>query len=366
VRAAALLALIATSLMSTPPLKAADNPYFDPSRPHHTADGFRNNHIGTVDKSLADLMRWRWRAYRDELPPAPQNPVQSVPPELAALQANRTAPSVTWIGHATALVQSGGLNILTDPVFSERASPLQFIGPRRAQPPGITLAQLPPIDVVVVSHNHYDHLDRDSVVQLSERSQGRTLFVVPLGLKPWLEQQGIRNVVELDWWDAHSHRGVEFRLVPVQHWSSRSLADRNQTLWGGFAVFANDLHWYYTGDSGYSRDFADTRERLAPLQRDGGFDLALMAIGAYEPRWFMQAQHMNPAEAVQAHKDLGVRRSLGVHWGTFALTDEPLDQPPRDLAQARQAQGVAEQDFFVLRIGETRWLEPRKPRQSQP
>ncbi len=354
---------------------AAANPYYDASKPHHTREGFRNNHIGQVNKPLADLLRWRWQAWRDDLPRPPERPVESVLPELARLQANSTAarlpqgtpaaaavPSVTWIGHATALVQSGGLNILTDPVFSDRASPVQFLGPRRAQAPGISLADLPPIDVVVVSHNHYDHLDRLSVVQLDARSGGKTLFLVPLGNKALLEQHGVRQVVELDWWQSHTHQGVEFHLVPVQHWSARSLGDRNQTLWGGWAVFARDLHWYFSGDAGYSRDFADTGERF----RGRGFDLALMAIGAYEPRWFMQPQHINPAEAVQAHQDLGARRSLGIHWGTFSLTDEPLDQPPRDLAQARQAAGLAEQDFFVLKIGQTRWLEPRQPRQSAP
>jgi N-acyl-phosphatidylethanolamine-hydrolysing phospholipase D len=268
--------------------------------------------------------------------------------------------SVTWIGHATALVQCAGLNILTDPVFSDRASPLAFAGPRRAQPPGIALDDLPPIDVVVISHNHYDHLDRASVLRLNERSRGRTVFLVPLGIKPWLEQQGIHNAVELDWWDSRSIRGVEFHLVPVQHWSSRTTSDRNKTLWGGWAVFAPGLRWYFSGDAAYSRDFADTRGKLAAHAKDGVlFDLALLAIGAYEPRWFMAQQHMNPAEAVQAHKDLGARRSLGVHWGTFELTDEPLDQPPRDLALARQALGIADEDFFVLKIGETRWLSSK-------
>ena len=373
---AALALLLVT--VSTPAAAAGANPYYDPAKPHHTPDGFRNNHGGQVNKPLSDLLRWRWQAFRDDLPPPPAQPVQSVLPELARLQANggngsplaipagASVPSATWIGHATVLVQSGGLNILTDPVFSERASPVQFAGPRRAQPPGIALAHLPRIDVVLISHNHYDHLDRASVVLLSQRSQGQTLFLVPLGLKPWFEEQGIRNVVELDWWEAHQHRRVEFRMVPVQHWSARGLGDRNQTLWGGWAVFAPDLHWYFSGDAGYSRDFADTRERFAPRQRDGGFDLALLAIGAYEPRWFMQEQHTNPAEAVKAHKDLGARRSLGIHWGTFNLSDEALDQPPRDLALARQAEGVAEQDFFLIRIGETRWLEPRKNGQSLP
>jgi N-acyl-phosphatidylethanolamine-hydrolysing phospholipase D len=348
---------------------AQTNPYYDPAKPHHTPDGFRNNYVGQVAKSLPDLLRWRVQATRDGLPRPPQEWPQSVTPELSRLKDNSGAagaPSVTWVGHATALVQSGGLNILTDPVFSERASPLAFAGPKRAQPPGIALADLPPIDVVVISHNHYDHLDRASVAALNERSAGRTLFLAPLGIKPWLEQQGVRNVVELDWWDRHVHGGMEFHLVPVQHWSARGLGDRNRTLWGGWAVFAEDLRWYFSGDAGYSRDFADTRAKLAQHAKGGAlFDIALIAIGAYEPRWFMATQHMNPAEAVQAHKDLGARRSLGVHWGTFELTDEPLDQPPIDLAIARRDAGVADDDFFVLKIGQTRWLAA-KGRQSMP
>jgi N-acyl-phosphatidylethanolamine-hydrolysing phospholipase D len=348
------------------------NPYYDASKPHHTPQGFRNNYTASVTKPFTALLRWRWEAWRDGLPPPAQVPTESVLPQLARLHANSAAarmpstaaatppvPSATWIGHATVLVQAGGLNVLTDPVFSDRASPVRFLGPQRAQPPGIALADLPPIDVVVVSHNHYDHLDRQSAVLLNERAQGQTLFLVPLGNKPWMADLGIHNVVELDWWDSHTVRGVEFHLTPVQHWSARGLGDRNKTLWGGWAVFAPELHWYFSGDAGYSRDFADTRARFAQRHEGRGFDLALLAVGAYEPRWFMQAQHVNPAEAVQAHTDLGARQSLGVHWGTFSLTDEPLDQPPRDLAAARRAQGVADDDFFVLKIGETRWLTPR-------
>jgi N-acyl-phosphatidylethanolamine-hydrolysing phospholipase D len=342
------------------------NPYYDPAKPHHTPEGFRNNYVESVAKPFSALLRWKMDQARDHLPPPPRETIPVVAPELARLKANSTQASVTWIGHASTLVQCGSLNVLTDPIFSDRASPLAFAGPKRAQPPGIAIDDLPPIDVVVISHNHYDHLDRASVARLNERSNGRTLFLVPLGLKPWFEQQGIRQVIELDWWDRHVHAGVEFRLVPVQHWSARALDDRNKTLWGGWAVFAPNLRWYFSGDAGYSRDFADTRERLADRAKDGRlFDVALLAIGAYEPRWFMTQQHMNPAEAVQAHQDLGARRSIGVHWGTFELTDEPLDQPPRDLAAARQAAAVADEDFFVLKIGETRWFGPQV-RQSMP
>jgi N-acyl-phosphatidylethanolamine-hydrolysing phospholipase D len=331
------------------------NPYYDASKPHHARDGFRNNYIERVNKPFSDLVKWRIAALREGLPPTAKEPTPVVAPDLERLKTR--GPSVTWIGHATALVQSGGLNVLTDPVFSERASPLSFIGPKRAQPPGIALADLPPIDVIVISHNHYDHLDVASVRALSERSDGRTLVLVPLGLKSFLEGQGVRNVAEMDWWDRRVVNSVEFNLVPVQHWSARGLNDRNQTLWGGWAVFAPDMSWYFSGDTGYSRDFADTRARLASHARGGHlFDVALLAIGAYEPRWFMTEQHMNPAEAVQAHKDLGAHRSIGIHWGTFSLTDEPLDAPPRDLAAARRALGVADEDFFVLKIGETRTI----------
>jgi N-acyl-phosphatidylethanolamine-hydrolysing phospholipase D len=341
----------------------------DADLPHHDAHGFFNPTGAAAAKPFSDFVRWKLDAWREGLPRPPQAPTPVVAPALPLLRANtepiRTVgaqaarspvPSATWIGHATVLVQCGGLNVLTDPVFSERASPLPFAGPTRAQPPGIPLADLPPIDVVVISHNHYDHLDLASVRELDARAHGHTLFLVPLGLKAWFADQGITNVIELDWWDRQRVGGVEFELVPVQHWSARGLDDRNRTLWGGWAVFAPDLRWYFSGDTGYSKLFAQTREKLASHLRDGHlFDVALLAIGAYEPRWFMSAQHMNPAEAVQAHKDVAARRSIGIHWGTFALTDEALDQAPRDLAAARAQQGVPEQDFFVLPIGGTWW-----------
>lgn len=336
---------------------------------HRTATGFRNNYIAKVDKTFGDFLRWRYQAWRDNLPPPPMQAAPVAAPELARLQANagayrssdpgRAVPSVTWIGHATALVEAGGLSVLTDPIFSERASPLSFLGPRRAQPPGVGLDQLPPIDVVLVSHNHYDHLDLDSLKRLNERSNGATLFLVPMGNRKLLRGQGIQNVIELDWWEAHTVRGVQFHLTPVQHWSARGIGDRNQSLWGGWAVFAPDLHWFFAGDSGYSRDFADIGTRFTSRNGDRGFDLALLPIGSYEPRWFMREQHMNPAEAVQAHRDLGARQSLAIHWGTFELTDEPLDQPPKDLRAASAAAGLGDGEFFLLAIGQSRWLAPR-------
>jgi N-acyl-phosphatidylethanolamine-hydrolysing phospholipase D len=347
------------------------NPYYDPTKPHHRPDGFQNNHAEFTPKSLAEVLRWRFDAARQGLPKPPTTPIPQVAPDLAFLRANAlspqgTQPAVTWIGHATVLAQLGGLTLLTDPIFSQRASPTSLIGPKRHQPPGVALGELPRIDLVLVSHNHYDHLDGASADALNSQPGGPPLFVVPLGLKPWLAARGIRHAVELDWWDSHriaTEAGeVEVMLVPAQHWSSRSLNDRMTTLWGGFAVLSSQCHLFFAGDTGYSRDFSDIRERLRERQtpaQGGGFDIALLPIGAYEPRWFMAAQHVNVHEALKIHADLGAKRSLGVHWGTFSLTDEPLDEPPRVLLQARRASGLAHDEFVTIAIGETLRLPPR-------
>jgi len=347
------------------------NPYYDPAKAHHHPDGFQNNYGSFEPKSLAEVLRWRWQARRDGLPPPPQTPIPQVAAELDFLHSNTRAggamqPSVTWIGHATVLAQLSGLNLLTDPIFSDRASPLSFLGPKRHQPPGLGLQELPHIDVVLASHNHYDHLDEASIQALHAQAGGPPLFVVPLGLKPWLAQRGISHAVELDWWQGHRIQApageVELMVVPSQHWSARGLTDRMATLWGGFAVFGPDCHLFYAGDTAYSRDFSDMRERFAERQSEqagGGFDIALLPIGAYAPRWFMASQHVNVEEAVKIHRDLGAKRSLGVHWGTFELTDEALDEPPRVLVQERLDQGVTEHEFFVHAIGQTRRLPPR-------
>jgi N-acyl-phosphatidylethanolamine-hydrolysing phospholipase D len=351
------------------PLSRHKNRYYDPAKPHHRPDGFQNNHAEFQPKGLGEVLRWRWNASRQGLPAPPREPIARTAPDLGFIHANAKAgtgmePSVTWIGHATVLAQLGGLNLLTDPIFSERASPVQFAGPKRHQPPGVPLAELPRIDLVVASHNHYDHLDEASIRHLNAQAGGPPLFVVPLGLKPWLQSKGVTHAVELDWWDTHTlpapAGSVEVVMLPSHHWSARGLNDRMLTLWGGFAVLAPDCHLFYAGDTGYSRDFTDIRERLRTRQAAGGFDIALLPIGAYEPRWFMASQHVNVHEAVKIHRDLGAKRSLGVHWGTFELTDESLDEPPRKLVAEREAAGLAEDDFFVVAIGETRRL-PRRP-----
>lgn len=368
-RGLARAGLLATALLAAG--CATVNPHHDPRQPHHRPDGFQNRYASNATKGIDDFLRWQAERWLQPAP-APDTPTPVVAPAVAYLQANARAggamqPTVTWIGHASTLVQAGGLNLLTDPVFSERASPLSFVGPRRAQPPGLTIAQLPRIDVVLISHNHYDHLDEASVRALAAQPGGEPLFIVPLGVEVWLAERGIRRVVALDWWQTHRPgdlgHPLEVMLTPAQHWSGRGLHDRMATLWGGFAVFTPDLHWLYTGDTGWSPDVRDIAERLqARATAVGGspqIDLALIPVGAYEPRWFMTTQHVNPDEAVRIHRALGARFSVGVHWGTFALTDEPLDQPPRDLAAARRAQGVADEAFVVLAVGETRRLPAR-------
>ncbi|MCY7314403.1 MAG: MBL fold metallo-hydrolase [Rubrivivax sp.] len=350
-----LLNALPAVAQSTPP---ADLP------PHHRSGGFQNNHMDFAPRGLADLMRWRWNAMRHGLPPPPQTPTPQVAPDLAFITGNASAgaamePAVTWIGHATVLAQLGGISVLTDPIFSERASPVSFAGPKRAQPPGLALNELPRIDLVVISHNHYDHCDAPSLRALNAQAGGPPLFLVPLGLKAWMAEQGIDNVVEMDWWQSHRLGGVEVVMTPVQHWSGRGLTDRLQTLWGGWAFFSTDAHLFFAGDTGYSTDFSDVARRFADRQQGRGFDIALIPVGSYEPRWFMKEQHVNPDEALRMHKDLGARQSLGIHWGTFELTDEALDEPPRALARARAASGVAEGDFFLLAIGQTRTLQRR-------
>jgi N-acyl-phosphatidylethanolamine-hydrolysing phospholipase D len=346
---------------------AAVEPAGPGSPAHHRSGGFQNNYIEFQTKGLMALLQWRWQAFIGGLPKPPREPTPTVAPDLAFIRANATAgaamqPAATWIGHASVLLQLAGMNLITDPMFSQRASPFSFIGPQRAQPPGLALTELPHIDAVLLSHNHYDHLNVDSVRALNAQPGGAPLFIVPLGLKAWMKDIGIDNIVELDWWQQQQVGPIEVVLTPVQHWSGRGLGDRMQTLWGGYALFAAQAHVFFSGDTGYSPDFRDIRARFAERQRSGlggGFDLALIAIGAYEPRWFMKEQHVNPAEAVRMHNDLNAKRSLGVHWGTFELTDEPLDEPPRALAEARRAAALADDRFVVLPIGGTLRFDAR-------
>ncbi len=326
------------------------SPNYNPAKSHHAADGFRNNY---PQPPRASFWKWQWERWTQGVPEDPKEGYgfPLVKPDVAYLAANRVEPTLTWIGHASFLLQAGGVNILTDPHMTARASPLSFAGPKRHVESTFSFETLPHADAVVISHNHYDHLDLGTVKRLNAQAGGPPRFFVPLGLKEWFAHQGIDDVTELDWWDAAEFKGLKFTLVPVQHWSSRTPWDRNKTLWGGWVIEQGSLRFFFGGDFGYSPDLADIGKRF------GHFDLAMLPIGAYDPRWFMAVMHANPEESVRAQKDLNARYAVAMHWGTFRLTDERLDEPPRKLAEALTQAGVAPERFFVMKHGETRKLD---------
>ena len=326
-----------------------------PHKPHHVAGGFRNPGE-PAGPGLREFLRWQFERRRKVIP-GPQSyhfPLAENDPP--ALRQNRERTTLTWIGHATLFVQMAGLNILTDPQFSERASPLPWLGPRRVVLPGIPLEALPAIDVVVISHDHYDSLDRPTIHALHRRAGGaRTRFFVPLGLGGWFRRLGIERVTELDWWESAREGPLTLTAFPVRHWSKRGLLGRNRTLWAGWAVCSAGFRFLFLGDTGYTPRLREVGERLGP------FDLAAIPIGAYAPRWFMHHHHIDPEEAVQAMLDLNARRAIAIHWGTFVLTDEPLDEPPRRLVKALRTRGLAPETFRALRHGETLFPDSSTP-----
>jgi L-ascorbate metabolism protein UlaG (beta-lactamase superfamily) len=291
---------------------------------------------------IASFLRWQWEGGRT---PWPDSVADKAPPPLpASIPASQVA--LTFIGQATFLVQVNGLRLLTDPMFSLRAGPYGRFGPKRVRPPGHPLETLPPVPVVLLSHNHYDHCDLPTLHRLRERSD--PLIVTGLGLGRYLKSEGFGRVVELDWWQATPlPYGARVTYVPAQHFSARGLMDRNRTLWGGFIIESGGPVLYFAGDSGYGPHFRTIAQRFPRI------DVAMLPIGAYEPRWFMANAHVDPAEAVRAHLDLGARRSIAMHFGTFQLTNEGIDAPIQDLERARVAQGVAPEAFVVPGFGET-------------
>ncbi len=275
-----------------------------------------------------------------------------IPPEYVNPPERFHSGAVTWVGHATFLIQIDGLNILTDPVWSERVGIFNGrIGIHRHTPPGIPWEKLPPIDVVLISHNHYDHLDYPTVMDLEE--EHRPLFVVPLGVGELLEEWGVTRTIEKDWWEGEPYNGVDFIAVPAQHQSRRSIHDHNTTLWSGWVIDASELTLYFAGDTGYFSAFTEIGDRYGPI------DLAMLPIGAYEPRWYNASYHLNPAEALQAFQDLDARYFAAMHWGTFDQSEERLSDPPRELLHAARREEVNTSLLWIFAFGETRAI-PRK------
>lgn len=317
--------------------------YFDPEKPHHGEKGFLNNYDNTPPQGF-----WKWQWERRTAPSKPKedfNP-EIVKTDTSFLKQNKTKNTLTWMGHSSMFLQMDGQNILLDPIFSERASPLSFAGPRRLSALPFQIEELPSVDVIVVSHSHYDHLDLPTLKKVAEQNPAARFFV-PLGLKSLLEGEGIKIVEEFDWWENQQINNLTITFVPVQHWSARGLFDRNQTLWGGWHLEIKSFRFLYAGDTGYSKDFLDIKERLGPV------DFAAIPIGAYEPRWFMKRQHVNPHEAILIHKDLAAKNSIGVHWGTFKMADEDMWTPVKDLEIAKEELKISENEFRVLKHGET-------------
>jgi N-acyl-phosphatidylethanolamine-hydrolysing phospholipase D len=345
-----------------------------PRPPHHDpAGGFRNPWPTADSDERGGFLKWQMQRLGSSLPPNPRpEDLPLAAPRIAYPRAPEDELRITWVGHASFLIQIGGANVLTDPQWSRRASPFSFMGPARFVPPAVPWEDLPPIDAVLISHDHYDHLDDRTVRRLHERFGDDVQWFVPLEHRSWLGSRGIRRVAEMDWWDeapldiptrgrasAGDGRSAQqppagtLRVValPCQHWTSRTPFDRQSKLWASWAVVAPEgRSVYFGGDSGYFPDYPLIRERI------GTFDALMLPIGAYEPRWFMKPMHMNPEEAVQTYIDLGASGILlPMHWGTFRLTDEdPLEPPHRTEAAWRMA-GLPEEDLRILQHGGT-WV----------
>jgi len=313
---------------------------------HHTSSGFRNPYPGFENRGISDVFKW---AVIDRVAgKKPFHPDRydfpSVPNDGKWLRGNKTEFSLTWVGHSTLLIQIDGLNILTDPIWSDRASPVSFAGPKRYMPPGLAFGKLPKIDVVLISHDHYDHLDKETIKKLGNKP----LYLVPFGIGELLESWGITHYAELDWWDSNHLNQVEFVCLPAQHFSGRTPFDRDQRLWASWLINGKTIKIYFGGDSGYFPGYKEIGKKYGPI------DFAALPIGAFRPRWFMSPVHMGPKEALQAMTDLGAKIFIPIHWGTFDLADEPLDEPPQLLRKLISQKKLDPKRFWIFKHGETK------------
>jgi L-ascorbate metabolism protein UlaG (beta-lactamase superfamily) len=347
-------AAVAGGFLMASRANAANRYYQGPASDHFDGRVFFNPD-GAPPRPFSDLLRWQFGGGRAKWPAQWPSPFPPAKPEA---RLGGDALRVTMVGHATLLIQVEGLNILTDPVWSERVSPFSFAGPRRANAPGVAFEDLPPIDLVLLSHNHYDHLDVATLARLQAAHD--PLVVTPLGNDTIVKSSAPRMRIEARDWGARVTVGdAKVYLEPAHHWSARGANDRSMALWSAFALETPAGKLYYAGDTGFhgGRNFA------AAAARHGGFRLAILPIGAYEPRWFMEAQHQNPAEAVQALKLLKASHAAGMHWGTFQLTNEAVGAPAEELAREMDAAGLSRERFRAMRPGEV-WDVPSAPAET--
>ncbi len=326
-----------------------------PPNHHRLKGGFRNPWPSAEVHGFKDFLKWSLIERRRNPRRPDPDPASFVrtDPAFTIPRGDPEQLTLTWVGHTSFLIQIAGLNVLTDPIWSQRASPVQFVGPRRWVPPAIEFDRLPPIDIVMISHDHYDHLDTNTISRLVERYPA-VVWHVPLGLAEFLKRSGARDIIELDWWDENSVAALKLTCVPAQHFSGRTLGRRNQTLWCGWTLRAPERSVFFAGDTALHPEFATIGQRCGP------FELAILPIGAYEPRWFMGAVHMNPDDCIKAITQLaGAQKGerllmAAAHWGTFKLTDEPMDEPPALMRELWQAAGFDPTNLWIMRHGETR------------
>jgi len=299
-------------------------------------------------KGLNAVLRWLWTREPKKWPQRVEN---NFKPDFKIVGNDNIA--VTYINHSTFYIQIGKYSILTDPVFSERVSPLSWVGPKRVRDPGADLDSFPKVDFIIISHNHYDHLDIESLKLLSKKYNSQ--IIVPLKVKALFEEYEIPNITELDWWEEKSFfQEIKFIFTPAQHFSSRGLFDRFETLWGGHLIQVKNQNIFFAGDTGYATHFKQIQKRFKHI------NLAFLPIGAYEPRWFMKDMHMNPEDAVLAHRDLNSNLSIGMHFGTFQLTDEAIHEPVEALNIALDKYKILRKNFKILNIGQTNLIKLNK------
>ncbi|EOW6732890.1 MBL fold metallo-hydrolase [Cronobacter dublinensis] len=328
------------------------NPWYDPTKAHHRPDGFCNTH--DVGHQPGDLRRWQDERKAQGLPRPPADGYEAFIRQWwqpAVIEGE--VDGVWWLGHATLLIRLNGRYLLTDPLFSRRASPVSFYGPARKTPLPLELAGLPRLDAVLISHNHYDHLDNSTIRRLAKRFPDAAYFV-PLGLKGWFTKRGITNVTELDWWESKAWEGLQITAVPAQHWSMRTPWDRNRSLWCGWVTESASQRFWFSGDSGYTPELLEIPRRLGPLTG------AAIPIGAYAPRWFMAPHHMDPQHAVELWQHVGRPLAIPIHWGVFELADESLDTPPQELLSALAERNEKAETFAPRRIGQYLSLSANK------
>ncbi|MDR9418999.1 MBL fold metallo-hydrolase [Gracilimonas sp.] len=315
--------------------------YDGPATGHFNGSTFENP--GEVpDKDFFDVMKWYVQRDQGEWTAVPEEEVTFASKPADAVTDGMV---ITYVNHSTFLIQTAGVNILTEPVWSERVSPVSFAGPKRFRPAGVKLEDLPPIDLILISHNHYDHLDIKTLKKLNETFEPRV--IVPLGVDQYLNKEGITKTEALTWWDENPiDSDITIHAVQAQHFSARGLFDRNKTFWSGYVIDTPSGSIYFAGDTGYGDFFKEIGERY-------DITVGLIPIGAYKPRWFMKPMHVNPEEAIQVHKDVGADISFGMHFGTFPLADDGMKDPENGFFEAMQKSGNIGVNFKLLTEGDS-------------